>query len=270
MKIMQIIFIFLFSLITLSCSDTQDPVIPPENQQETPQPDEDAAEDEVPDAEDPAAQVLVFTKTEGYRHASISNGLDLLGDLAVDNNFEITATEDSGMFNSDQLAGFDLVIFLNTTGDILDNSQQQAFEAYMKNGGSFMGVHSATDTEYDWPWYGQLVGAYFDGHPEVQQAIIKIKAPSHPSAKHLDAQWNHRDEFYNFRDFDASKFTVILEMDESSYEGGTMGSFHPIAWYGEVQGGKVFYTGLGHTEEAYSDPEFRKHIAGGIEYSLSH
>ncbi len=263
MKTMHFTLILLYSLFSLACSNQQDPIIPPGEEQENPQPNPD------PDSGTDKARVLVFTKTEGFRHTSISAGIELLEDLATEMDFLLDKTEAATEFTNDGLARYDLVIFLSTTGNILNASQEQAFEGFMRNGGSFMGIHAAADTEYAWAWYGNMLGAYFESHPEVQQALIEVTQPSHPATQHLTTEWIHRDEWYNFRDVKVNAQEVLLQLDEDSYQGGTMGAFHPIAWTREFEGGKVFYTGLGHTTEAYSNENFRKHIAGGITYCLS-
>ena len=145
-------------------------------------------------------QILVFTKTAGYRHEAIEKGVETLKELGLENNFEITQTEDSLAFNSPNLKKYQLVIFLNTTQDVLGEEQQDAFKTYINNGGSFMGVHAATDTEYEWPWYGKLVGAYFLHHPEQQEAKINVVNKTNPSTAHLQDTWMHFDEWYNFKD----------------------------------------------------------------------
>lgn len=212
-------------------------------------------------------KILVFTKTQGYRHQAIEKGVSTLQDLSKTNSFTITQTEDSEDFNEDNLNKYSLVIFLSTTLDVLDEAQQQAFTKYINQGGNYMGIHAATDTEYDWPWYGKLVGAYFKSHPEQQQATIDVVDRSHPSTKHLDEKWAHFDEWYNFKMINPD-INVLMQLDESSYSGGENGDNHPIAWHHEYEGGRSFYTGLGHTEEAYDDPDFQKHLLGGIFYCL--
>ena len=214
-----------------------------------------------------STEVLVFTKTAGYRHQSIEKGVETLRKLGEEHTFSITQTEESEDFNEANLQKFSLVIFLSTTLDVLNEDQQQAFTNYIHRGGNFMGIHAATDTEYDWPWYGNLVGAYFKSHPEQQQASIRVVDRGHPSTKHLDETWIHFDEWYNFKDLNPD-VKVLMQLDESSYSGGENGDYHPIAWYHEYQGGRSFYTGLGHTEEAYEDPDFQKHLLGGIFYCL--
>lgn len=238
----------LWVVLALACSgdDSEEPVMPPSGEGD---------------------QVLVFTRTEGFRHGSISDGLQMLELLAEENNFTMTHTESSSVFNTTVLPSYDLVIFLSTTGDVLDPEQEQAFEAYMEEGGNFLGIHAAADTEYDWPWYGDLVGAYFESHPQVQSASINVEANNHPSTSHLPDPWVRTDEWYNFKEVDEG-IIVLLSLDENSYEGGTMGSFHPVAWYREFGGGRSFYTALGHTGSTYKDPAFVAHILGGIEYCL--
>ncbi|MBU3820727.1 ThuA domain-containing protein [Flavobacteriaceae bacterium XHP0103] len=212
-------------------------------------------------------EVLVFTKTAGYRHESIETGVQALKELGEDNNFQVTQTEDANLFNIETLKQYGVVVFLSTTQDVLNETQEKAFKAYINNGGSFMGIHAATDTEFDWEWYGKLVGAYFVNHPRPAKAKLKVVNSSHPSTKHLSEVWEHFDEWYNFKSI-SSDINVLLELDETSYRGGTNGDFHPIAWYQEFDGGRMFYTGLGHTKESYQDPTFRQHLLGGIMYCL--
>ncbi|MEZ4809984.1 MAG: ThuA domain-containing protein [Allomuricauda sp.] len=211
--------------------------------------------------------VLVFTKTSGYRHTSIEKGVQTLRELGRKHGFVALQTETGEDFNNQNLKNYRLVVFLNTTLDVLDENQQKAFENYIKNGGSYLGIHAASDTEYDWPWYGKLVGGYFVSHPEQQKAKIYVIDKNHPSTAHLEDVWVHFDEWYNFKDLNPDVH-VLMKLDESSYQGGINGNNHPIAWYHEFDGGRVFYTGLGHTEAAYDDPDFRQHILGGIEWCL--
>ncbi len=211
--------------------------------------------------------VMVFTKTEGWRHKSIEKGVQTLRELGRANGFVALQTESSEDFNASNLNNYKLVVFLNTTLDVLNDNQQRAFENYIKGGGSYLGIHAASDTEFDWPWYGKMVGAYFVDHPEQQNAKIDVIDRTHPSTAHLNNVWMHFDEWYNFKNLNPNVH-VLMKLDESSYKGGTNGENHPIAWYHEFDGGRVFYTGLGHTEAAYDDPDFRQHILGGIEWCL--
>jgi type 1 glutamine amidotransferase len=214
--------------------------------------------------------VLVFTKTEGYRHKSIEKGVQTLRELGRQNGFIALQTESGEDFTVQNLNNYKLVVFLNTTMDVLDNSQQRAFETYIKSGGAFLGVHAAADTEYDWPWYGKLVGGYFDSHPSdpnVRKATINVVDKSHAATEHLQDSWVRTDEWYNYKNL-SSETSILLNLDESSYEGGTNGSNHPIAWYHEFDGGRAFYTGGGHTDDSYDEPMFRKHLLGAIEWCL--
>ena len=213
-------------------------------------------------------KVLVFTKTEGFRHASIAKGVQTFTELGAAHDFSVDETAAATDFNEANLATYDVVVFLNTTGDVLNNAQQLAFENYIRSGGSFMGVHAATDTEYDWPWYGTLVGAYFNNHPEIQNAKIEVVNSDHDATAHLDQEWIRTDEWYNFRDINAS-IEVLLQLDETTYQGGTNGENHPIAWFHEFDGGRSFYTAGGHTESAYDEPDFKQHLLGGVLYCLA-
>lgn len=159
------------------------------------------------------------------------------------------------------------VVFLNTTGDVLNPQQEKAFEAYIKSGGGFVGVHAATDTEFDWPWYGKLVGAYFVKHPAQQFADLKVINAKTIATAHLPETWNRKDEWYNFKDI-SPDINILLNIDENSYKGGSNGANHPMAWYHDFEGGRAFYTGLGHTAESYTDPLFLQHLWAGMQYAM--
>ena len=208
--------------------------------------------------------ILVFSKTAGFRHTSIAAGIAALTDLGQTYGFLVDAIEDATVFTDDQLAAYRVVVFLNTTGDILNADQQAAFERFIQGGGGFVGIHSATDTEYDWPWYGQLVGAYFANHPAIQTATVQVLDRTHLSTLQLPERWTRADEWYNFQASPTPTVTVLAEVDESTYTGGTMGTHHPIVWFHEYDGGRAWYTAMGHTGESYTDPLFRAHLLGGI------
>ena len=212
-------------------------------------------------------RVLVFSKTEGFRHSSIPTGIAAITQLGQEYGFIVEATENAALFNSENLQKFEVIIFLSTTGDVLSIEQQNAFEQYIHNGGGFVGIHAASDTEYDWPWYGKLVGAYFDSHPEIQTATIQVTDQNHISTKHLSKFWERTDEWYNYNKNPRGQVHVLATLDESSYSGGNMENDHPIAWMHEFHGGRSWYTGGGHTEASYAEPDFLKHILGGILYA---
>lgn len=223
------------------------------------------------DSEPP--RVLVFSKTEGFRHASIEAGVAAIRQMAEEKGFLVEATEDDSVFNEQDLARYSAVVFLCTTGDILDQQQQVAFTRYIQAGGGFVGIHSATDTEYAWPWYGRLVGGYFlshPGNPNVREGTVLVADATHPSTETLPATWVHTDEWYDIRDFNTD-VTVLLNADETTYkrpEENPASEPRPIAWYHEFEGGRAFYTGLGHTAESYAEPLFLDHLWGGLQYAL--
>ncbi|MCY1138047.1 ThuA domain-containing protein [Actinoplanes sp. Pm04-4] len=216
-------------------------------------------------AAEPLTEILVFSKTAGFRHGSIPAGIAAIRELGAANGFAVTATEDAGQFTPANLARYDAVVFLSTTGDVLDPAQQTAFESYVENGGGFAGVHAAADTEYDWPWYEDLVGAYFHSHPANQTATVHVEDRGNASTAHLPQNWSRYDEWYNYRTNPRSAAKVLATLDESSYSGGTMGSDHPITWCKNVGSGRAWYTGLGHTDESYAEPLFRRQLLGGIQ-----
>jgi type 1 glutamine amidotransferase len=214
------------------------------------------------------ASVLVFSRTTGYRHASIEDGTKALSRLALERGWHLESTEDPTKFTDAGLSRFDVVVFLSTTGDVLDPSQERAFERFIQTGKGYVGVHAASDTEYDWPWYGGLVGAYFRAHPAVQAADVYVES-GHPTTQGLPAPWTRTDEWYAFDENPRGKVEVLLTVDESSYDPGqgTMGDDHPIAWLHEYDGGRAFYTALGHTRESYAEPAFVEHLAAAIEWA---
>lgn len=216
-----------------------------------------------------SAEIFVFTKTNSFRHSSIPEGTQALCQLARKNNWTITVSEDSTQFSFKNLKKYDAVIFLNTTGNILGEKEQAAFEKYIRRGGAYVGIHSASDTEHDWDFYKKMVGAQFASHPKVQEVTLNVHQDCrHASIAHLGKQWNVSDEWYNFRDPVPDYVTVLLDIDESTVEGKKMNGYHPIAWYHTYQGGRCFYTGLGHTEVIYSNPDYLKHLEAGIQWAI--
>ncbi len=213
--------------------------------------------------------VLVFSKAAAYRHEAIPDGIRAIEELGRERGWTVSSTEDAGVFSDEGLESFEAVVFLMTTGDVLDSDQQAAFERFMKKGKGYVGIHSASDTEYDWPFYGSLVGAYFRSHPEIQQATYRVEDREHPATRHLPSSFVRTDEHYSFRENPRGKVQVLVSLDEGSYAPGkdAMGD-HPIVWCQELEsGGRSFYTALGHTRESYSDPLFRKHLASAIAWA---
>ena len=213
-------------------------------------------------------RILVFSKTLGYHHNSIAAGNIAIIKLGMENGFAVDTTTDASLFTSKNLRKYNAVIFLSTTGDVLNDEQQKAFETYVKHGGGFAGIHAATDTEYDWPWYNNLVGAYFKSHPKQQNAVLHVTDTTFVATKGLPAEWKRWDEWYNFKSLQLEGLHILLTIDEKSYTGGENGDFHPMSWYHDFDGGRAFYTELGHTDEAFSEPFFLQHLLGGINYAI--
>lgn len=216
-----------------------------------------------PNASAERPRLLVFTKTAGFRHDSIPTGIAAVRELLSD-RFEIDATEDAAVFEAANLARYRAVVFLSTTGDILDEAQQRAFEGFIRSGGGFAGIHAAADTEHTWPWYGKLVGAYFKTHPDIQEALVRVEDKRHPSTVMLPTEWRRTDEWYVYSSNPRSRVQVLASVDDSTIQGVSMGGDHPIAWFHVFEGGRSWYTGGGHTHESFAEPLFRAHIEGGI------
>jgi type 1 glutamine amidotransferase len=210
--------------------------------------------------------VLIFSKTRGYRHECIEPG-----SMALESYFKLHGitsmhSEDSSVFTSSKLNPFDVIIFFQTTGNFLDSNQQIAFQKFIRSGKGFVGIHSASDSEYDWPWFVNLLGARFANHPDIQTGTLMKTDTSHITCKHLPDRWTRTDEWYNFKQA-PSNVQVLLTADESTYQGGTMGANHPMSWCHVYDGGRAFYTALGHTVESYRDTMFLEHVMQGVKWA---
>ena len=226
----------------------------------------------------PRFSALVFSKTAAFRHESIPAGVAAIQWLGARHRFTVDATEDAAAFTDANLARYDVVVWLSTTGDVLNDAQQAAFERYIRAGGGYAGIHAASDTEYDWAWYGGLVGAYFRDHPgsvnpQFQVATVKVLGRGTAATRPLPRRWEREEEWYNFRTNPRDTVRVLAEVDERTYDprgysvpGGSpgMGRHHPISWCQPYDGGRAFYTAMGHKPEYYSEPLLLAHLLGGI------
>lgn len=231
------------SLLLAACAATPAPALPPAG---TP------------------ARILVFNRTAGFRHDSIPVGMQAVRELATQAGVDSEHSEDAALFDDASLARFHAVIFLSTTGDVLDAAQQAALERFVARGGGYLGIHAAADTEYDWPWYGELVGAWFLGHPQGLQTT-RVRFEGDQARLHRGA-WRVTDELYNYRRNPRARAQVLATVDEGDYAGGSMGGDHPIAWCHAQAGGRAWYTGLGHDAGLYADPVYRAHLLRGLRY----
>ena len=215
-----------------------------------------------------STRILLFSETRGFRHDSIADALIAIEELAASASIAVERADDSsGVFTNTNLASYNAVVWVLTSGDVLNADEQAAFENYIRSGGGFAGIHAASDTEYEWPWYGGLVGAYFESHPAIQSATQVVENGSHPSTAHLNLKWTRTDEWYDYSSNPRAEVNVLLSLDESSYEGGVMGDDHPSAWYHDYDGGRSWYTAGGHTSASYAEPDFRTHLLGGLRYA---
>jgi type 1 glutamine amidotransferase len=212
-------------------------------------------------------RVLVFTKAAGFRHRSIPDGVAAIRRLGREHGFAVDDTADAARLAGQALAGYRAVVFLSTTGDLLDPGQQAGLRRYLQGGGGWVGVHAAADAEYDWPWYGGLVGAWFRGHPPVQRATVVPEPATAVLAGELPARWERTDEWYDFASNPRRRARVLATLDESTYRGGGMGADHPIAWCQEYDGGRTWYTAMGHTSESFRERRFLAHLLAGIQYA---
>jgi TonB family protein len=219
------------------------------------------------DVENGKISVLVFSKTDGYRHESIVAGKSSLQKLANENNFRIDFSEDSLVFNESKLSEYNVIIFLNTTGNILNEEEKMVFKKFIQNKGGFVGIHSAIETENNWEWYGKLLGTRYQGPEKIQKVTVRITEKNHPSTKDLPYQWEIDDEWHIFTNKLAKDIKVLAVVDKIELNDSDKVMYQPFCWYHEFNGGRCWYTTAGHKTENYSDPLFMKHILGGIKYA---
>ncbi|KAG7089790.1 hypothetical protein E1B28_011441 [Marasmius oreades] len=234
------------------------------------------------DDSEPSTRVLIYSATRGFRHDSIPTAIQILKEKGPSVHIQFDSTEDENLFSDSNLAPYGAVVFLSTTGEVLQASGKTAFQNYLNRGGNFIGIHSASDSLVNDTFYGHEIGAYFDYHPPLQNATVNVLDRSHPSTTMLPARWKVQDEMYNFKsDPRALGAKVILSADESTYTDDGVRKFnqgtpHPTAWYQErgagVQEGRTagrsFYTSLGHLNETWRDELFIAHVLGGIQWAL--
>lgn len=220
-----------------------------------------------------AFRVLVFSKTLGFRHDSITNGIAALRHLGLESGFGVDATEDSGVFTATNLARYATVVFLSATGDVLDQNQETALKTYVLGGGGFVGIHGAVfgpqACEDRWDWYGELFCCAFTNHSAVVPAVVHLQDESHPANAGLPRTWQRTDEWYNFTGSPRGRARILATVDESTYKGGSMGKDHPIAWCRQMGKGRMWYTAMGHTDLSFDEPLFRQHLLNGIQVAAN-
>lgn len=214
---------------------------------------------------DDKRKIIILTETQGYRHASIEDGLTMFNCNSEEWNIETIHLQESDELPNYNISNYSIIVLLNTTGDYLNDEEQTMLKAYVNNGGSILGIHAATDAEYDWPWYGYMLGGWFNSHPEIQDANCKVVYKDHPITAGIPESWNRRDEWYNFKNL-APDNQVLITIDEHSYTGGLHAGYHPISWCRDVGNGRVFYTAMGHTAETYTEPLFILQIKNAINW----
>lgn len=223
---------------------------------------------------------LLISKTAGWHHESINEGVASMKLLAEKNFFNLQWHQDATPITDEYLQKFQVIILLNTTGDIFNDQEKQAIERFIRAGKGYVGIHSASDTEFDWPWYTQLVGRMFHIHPVIQTAKLRLTKNTFPGLEGFTDGQLWTDEWYEFGPETVKGLQYILAVDESTYQpkvewkarnlkGEGMGSFHPIAWYHEFDGGRAFYTALGHLPSDYSDEAFLHHVYAGIYWAAT-
>jgi type 1 glutamine amidotransferase len=220
-------------------------------------------------------RLLVFKKTAGYHHGSIPLAALAVMKLGEENGFLVDTTTDANKIVESNLKNYTAVVFASTTGDILNPAQQVDLERFIQAGGGFVGIHAAADAEYNWPWYGKMIGGWFAHHPAQQMATLTVVDKNFMATKMLPTEWMRKDEWYHYKSINPD-IHILINLEESSLnynkngsdDAFKMGASHPIAWYHEFDGGRVFYTGLGHTDESYSEPLFLQHLLGGIQYAI--
>jgi cytochrome c len=220
-----------------------------------------------PDSQGIEYKVLVFTKSAGERHASTSAGVSTLRALGKQHRFTVVETDDAAKFDDAHLSQYRAVVFLNTSGDVLSDAQQAAFERYFTAGGGFLAIHAAIELEPASQFFTDLLGTRAASEAELDEATIKVADRVHEASKSLPEYWTRTDRFYNFTGNVRGRSHVLATVDESTYAGGTNGADHPVAWCKDYQGGRSFYTAGGHTPQSFGEPDFREHLAGAVAWT---
>ena len=224
-------------------------------------------------------KALLITNTAGWHHDSIEAAVPAMRQLAKLHDFDLVWPNNLATVMTDKgLADYQVIIFMLTTGDILNDEQQAAVERFVKSGKGFAAIHTGTDTEYDWPWYTAMMGTTFLIHPAVQTATVVVQDRNFPGMDQFAKRSLRTEEWYQFKTPLPDGFHVLLTVDESTYNphanwgtksGDGMGDFHPVSWYHEYDGGRAFQTALGHLPATYSDPVFLHHVYGGIYWAAT-
>jgi type 1 glutamine amidotransferase len=234
----------------------------------TEQPSSKSAESPAPSAGRGSFRVLVFSRTLGYRHASITNGIVALRELGRQNSFTVDATEEPTVFGPTNLARYAAVVFLSVTGDVLNSDQEGELKSYVSGGGGFIGIHGAAfgplACEDQWGWYGDMFCCAFKNHSAVVPGVLHLEDAAHPANAGLPERWARSEEWYNFSGTPRGCARVLATVDETTYRGGTMGQDHPIVWCRQVGQGRMWYTAMGHTESSFDEPLLRQHLLNGI------
>ena len=225
----------------------------------------------------PPKKILIYTHNgKGYVHDNIAPSVEALKKLCSENGYEAESTADPSVFTTDNLKKIHCIIFSSTNNEAFETeAQKQAFVAYTQNGGGFVGIHSASGSERQWPWFWAMLGGKFVRHPELQKFTVKVIDKAHPSTNHLGDSWAWEDECYFINQLNpdihvllAADLTTIKDEKKLEYPGTTFGDYFPLAWYHQFDGGRQFYTSLGHKAEYYKDEKFLKHLLGGIKWSM--
>lgn len=209
---------------------------------------------------------LLFTRTIGFRHASLQPAIDAFEALSRAESWTLTHSEDGASFSPDRLVRHDVVVLLNTTGNVLNPAQRESFEAFVARGGGVVAIHAPAVMDFDWPWYERLIGARFVSHPEPQRGTLIVEDGDHPAMRAIPQRWQVHEEWYDFVRSPRDHVHVLASVDERSYHGGRMGD-HPIIWCHEAVGGRSLYTGLGHDSALYAEPLFMEHLASAIRWA---
>lgn len=216
--------------------------------------------------------VLVFSKTNGFRHESIPVGIATVENIAAANGYSVTTSEDSSLFTEANLAQYSTVVFMNTTGDIFTESEKAAFQAYIEGGGGYVGIHSAADTEHNWGWYIQtlLGGAKFIHHGDgIPHARMEIEQPDHLIMNHIGHEWHLHEEWYFWESNprNTGNIQILANLDRSSYPSNYPVEDHPVVFTNTVGDGRAFYTAKGHVDETFLDPRMIEMLRKAIEWT---
>lgn len=214
--------------------------------------------------------ILMLRHSAGFEHSYLPDAEVALKQLGQDNGWQVNTTHRCELITAENLEKLDMLIFATTGNLAFDDAQKQALLDFVRGGKAFFGIHNATDTCYDWPEYGEMLGGYFAGHPWHQEVNVIVEDTNHPATRMLGDSFKVVDEIYTYRNWDRSTTHVLMHLDNSSVDiskGNRDDNDYALGWCHTYGQGRVMYTAFGHPDVLWHQEWFLEHIAGCIRWA---